>query len=93
MITSFGNKETEKLWLTGKARRMPHDVARRAMVKLQSLHSAENIERMGLPPANRLKKLSGSLKHFWSVRINDQWRLIFRFEDGDAFDVQVIDYH
>lgn len=72
---------------------MAQDVARRALIKLQTLHAAENVERMGLPPANRLKKLSGSLKNFWSVRINDQWRLIFRFEDGDAHDVQIIDYH
>lgn len=93
MIISFGNKETETIWLTGKSRRMPADMVKRALVKLQSLHSAENVERMGLPPANRLKKLGGDLKGFWSVRINDQWRLIFRFEDGDAHDVEIVDYH
>jgi toxin HigB-1 len=93
MIVSFGNKETEMLWLTGKNRRLPTDVTRRALVKLQSLHSAENIERMGLPPSNRLKKLGGDMKDFWGVRINDQWRLIFGFRDGDAFDVEIIDYH
>lgn len=93
MIISFGDKETATLWTTGKSRRLPQDVARRALGKLQSLHWAENVERMGLPPANRLKKLGGDLKDFWSVRINDQWRLIFRFLDGDAFDVEIVDYH
>lgn len=93
MIVSFTDKETENLWLTGKSRKLPRDVLRRALAKLQSLNSAENIERMGLPPANNLKKLSGDYKDYWSVRINDQWRLIFRFIDGDAFDVQIIDYH
>lgn len=93
MIVTFGNKETGLLWATGKNRRLPPDVARRALAKLQSLHVAENVERMGLPPSNRLKKLSGSLKDFWSVRINDQWRLIFKFNDGDAFNVEIIDYH
>lgn len=93
MIISFGDKDTETLWTTGSNRRLPHDVARRALSKLQSLNVAETIERMGLPPANRLKKLSGELKSFWSLRINDQWRLIFQFRDGDAYDVEIIDYH
>ena len=93
MIVSFGNKETEILWRTGVNRKLPPDVVRRALAKLQSLNSAENVERMGLPPANQLKKLSGEYKHFWSVRINSQWRLIFRYEDGDALDVQILDYH
>jgi proteic killer suppression protein len=93
MIIGFGNKETEALWLTGRNRRLPAAVIRRALIKLQSLNSAENVERMGLPPSNNLKKLNGDLKDFWSVRINDQWRLIFRFNDGDAYDVEMIDYH
>lgn len=93
MIVSFGNKETEGLWLTGKSRRLPPDVARRAFAKLQSLHVAETVEEFRVPPSNRLKKLIGDLKDFWSLRINDQWRILFRFEDGKAYDVEIIDYH
>jgi toxin HigB-1 len=93
MIMSFADRETERLWLTGKNRRLPSEVAHRALAKLQSLNVAENIDRMGLPPANRLKKLSGDMKDYWSIRINNQWRLIFRFHKGDAYDVAILDYH
>ena len=93
MIISWGNKETEALWETGKNRRLPPEVIKRALVKLQSLHAAENIERMALPPANHLEKMDHDLQGFWSVRITDQWRLIFRFIDGDALDVAVLDNH
>lgn len=93
MIVSFGNKDTETLWLTGKCRRLPPDIARRALIKLQMLHASEQVEPMGLVPSNRLKKLAGELKDYWSVRLNDQWRLIFRFKDGNALDVEIVDYH
>jgi proteic killer suppression protein len=66
---------------------------KRGLVKLQSLHAAENVNRMALPPENHLEKLGGDLEGYWSVRITDQWRVIFRFIDGDAFDVAITDYH
>jgi proteic killer suppression protein len=93
MIRSWGNKETEQLWLTGKSRRLPPETIKRAFVKLQSLNAAPSVEHMGLPPANRLESLSGDLAGYWSIRINEQWRLVFRFVEGDAFDVAIVDYH
>ena len=93
MIRSWGSKETEQLWLTGKSRSLPPDTLKRALVKLQSLHAAPSVEQMALPPANRLESLGADLGGLWSVRINDQWRVIFRFVDGDAFDVAIVDYH
>jgi proteic killer suppression protein len=93
MIKRFGNRETEELWRDGKSRRIPPDICRRAFAKLQFLDSAENVQLMNLAPGNRLKKLSGELANFWSLRINNQWRVMFRFVGTDAFDVQIIDYH
>jgi proteic killer suppression protein len=93
MIISWGDRETESLWETGRSRRLPTEIIKRALAKLQSLHAAENVERMALPPANHLERMDYDLHGFWSVRINNQWRLIFRFIDGDAFDVRILDYH
>lgn len=93
MIQRFANSETEQLFTSGKSRRLPPDILRRAMMRLTQLDAATQLEDLRLPLSNRLERLSGDLENYWSVRINDQWRLCFRFIDGDAFDVAIIDYH
>ena len=93
MIRSFSDKEAERLFNTGRARRLPRDIWSRALMRLQHLHFANRVEDLRSPPSNRLEALKGDRAGQWSIRINDQWRLCFRFGDGDAFDVSLVDYH
>jgi proteic killer suppression protein len=93
MIQTFADKETERLFATGRSRRLPHDILRRAVTRLAHLHAATNPEDLREPLSNRLEPLSGDRAGQWSIRINDQWRLCFRFENGHAFDVEIVDYH
>lgn len=93
MIRSFSSKDAEQLFATGVARRLPADIVRRAVMRLAQLDAAARIEDLREPPSNRLEALAGSRAGQWSIRINDQWRLCFRFEAGDAFDVEIVDYH
>ena len=93
MIESFANAETERLFATGKSRRLPPDILRRAMMRLMQLDAAADIEDLRLPPSNRLEALSGKRAGQWSLRINDQWRRCFRFVRGNAQDAEIIDYH
>ena len=93
MIRSFADKETESLFTTGRSRRLPQSILRRAMTRLYQLHFAKRIEDLREPPSNRLETLKGDRGGQWSIRINDQWRVCFRFEDGDAFNVEIADYH
>ncbi len=93
MIESFANTETERLFASGKSRRLPPDILRRAVMRLTQLDAATVAEDMRQPPSNRLEALGGKRAGQWSVRINDQWRVCFRFESGNAFDVEIVDYH
>lgn len=93
MIRSFADTPTEQLFATGKSRRLPPDILRRALMRLAQLHAATELEDLRLPPSNRLEALKGDRAGYWSMRINDQWRVCFRFESGDAFDVEIVDYH
>ncbi|ODS95932.1 MAG: plasmid maintenance system killer [Lautropia sp. SCN 69-89] len=93
MIRSFADPETERFFGTGRAARMPPEIRRRAAMRLGQLNAATRIDDLRMPPSNRLEALKGDRAGQWSVRINDQWRLCFRFEDGDAFDVEIVDYH
>lgn len=93
MIRSFASKETETLFITGKARRLPPDILRRAVMRLTQLDAATRIEDLRLPPSNHLESLTGDRQGQWSIRINAQWRLCFRFEGGDAFELEIVDYH
>lgn len=93
MIVSFGDRDTKLFWQSGKSRRLPPKIVDRAFAKLQSLHVSKDVQEMALPPGNRLERLRGDLAGFWSVRINNQWRLIFRFMGQDALDVSIVDYH
>ena len=93
MIESFADAETRKLFESGKSRRLPVEILKRAVMRLTQLHAAQAIEDLRFPPSNRLESLSGGLTGFWSLRINAQWRLCFRFEQGAALDVEIVDYH
>jgi len=93
MIRSFADKETEQLFATGHSRRLPQTILRRALGRLQHLDLAAHPEDLAIPPSNRLEALRGDRSGQWSIRINDQWRICFRFEEGHAFDVEIIDYH
>jgi len=93
MIRSFADKATETLWVTGRLRRLPPEIARRALRKLSAVDAADRVEVLRVPPGNRLHSLTGDRAGQHAVRINDQWRVCFRFEDGDAYDVQICDYH
>ena len=93
MIRSFADKETESLFRTAKSRRLPPDILRRAILRLNQLEHTTSVDELRFPPANRLEALHGDRQGQWSIRINSQWRVCFRFMDSDVFDVQVIDYH
>lgn len=93
MIRSFADKETETLFSTGKSRRLPPELLRRALLRLNQLDCATALDDLRLPPSNRLEALKGDRAGQWSIRINDQWRLCFCFEDGDASHVEIADYH
>ena len=93
VIRTFGDSETERFYTTGRSRRLPTEIRTRAAMRLIQLNAATRIEDLRLPPSNRLEPLRGDRAGQWSVRINNQWRLCFRFEGGDAFDVEIVDYH
>lgn len=93
MIKSFNDDESERFYITGKSRKIPSTIHKVALRKLDYLNSAVTVEDLKIPPANRLEKLKGDLQAFYSIRINKQYRIIFRFEDGDAYDVKITDYH
>jgi proteic killer suppression protein len=93
VIRTFGDSETERFYTTGQSRRMPPQIRKRSAMRLIQLNAAVQIEDLLLPPSNRLEQLRGNRAGQWSIRINDQWRVCFRFENGDAFDVEIVDYH
>ena len=93
MIKSFGNKETEKIWNGIRSKKLPDDIQQIARRKLRMLNNAVTIQDLRVPPANRLEKLKGDLAEYYSIRINQQWRIIFYWEQDRAYDVKIIDYH
>ena len=93
MIISFGSKETEKIWNGERTKRIPLEIQQIGRRKLRMLNNSQNIMDLSIPPSNKLEKLSGKLKEFYSVRINDQWRIIFKWENSHASEVEIIDYH
>lgn len=93
MIKSFADQRTQELYISGTARRFPSDVAKRATRKLEYIDLAIRLEDLSVPPGNRLHALEGDRKGQYSISVNDQWRICFRFVDGDAYDVEVCDYH
>ncbi|MBK6430440.1 MAG: type II toxin-antitoxin system RelE/ParE family toxin [Anaerolineae bacterium] len=93
MIQSFADDETEYFYTTGRSRRLPTEIRARAAMRLTQLNASTRIEDLHLPPSNRLEALRHDRSGQWSIRINDQWRVCFRFENGDAIDVEIVDYH
>ena len=93
MIVSFNCKETEKLFRGRFSRKLPQNIQRVAARKLEQLHAATIIDTLRVPPGNRLEALSGDRAGQHSIRINDQWRLCFIWRDGNAIDVEIVDYH
>ncbi|WP_297926363.1 type II toxin-antitoxin system RelE/ParE family toxin [Metallibacterium sp.] len=93
MIRNFADKEAEKIWNGTPSRRLPADLQTVARRKLRMLNNAENLNDLRVPPANRLEALKGDRRGQYSIRINDPWRICFRWADGDAHDVQIVDYH
>jgi proteic killer suppression protein len=93
MIKSFADKRTQELYATGTAKRFPPDVVQRARRRLEYLDLASRLEDLKEPPSNRLHGLEGDRKGQYSISINDQWRICFVFHDGDAYDVEICDYH
>jgi toxin HigB-1 len=92
MIRSFGDKATQALFQDEVVRQF-RGIARPAKRKLEAVNAASRLEDLTVPPSNRLEKLRGDLKELYSIRINDQWRVIFRWIDGEAHDVRIGDYH
>jgi proteic killer suppression protein len=93
VIRSFRDKETERVFNRLPARRLPSDITRAARRKLLILNAAEKLSDLRIPPGNRLEKLSGDRRGQHSIRINERWRICFRWRDGDAYDVEIVDYH
>ena len=93
MIKSFGNKETERIWIGERVKKLSLQIQEIGRRKLRMLNNAVDLNDLKVPPANRLEKLSGNLKAFYSIRINDQWRIIFKWNSGNATEVEIIDYH
>jgi len=93
VIKSFRNKETEKIYSREASLKLPRDIQQVALRKLRMINNAKNINDLRIPPANRLEKLSGNREGQHSIRINDQWRICFVWREGDAYDVEITDYH
>jgi proteic killer suppression protein len=93
MIISFGNSDTEKIWEGIRVKGLPLEIQEVERRKLRMIHNSTGLLDLRIPPSNRLEKLSGNLKSFYSIRINDQWRIIFKWLQNNAHEVEIIDYH
>jgi len=93
VIRGFRDEETERLFIREGSRKLPEDIQKFALRKLAILDAAETLQDLAIPPGNRLEKLAGDRAGQHSIRINDRWRICFRWSDGDAYDVEIADYH
>lgn len=93
MIISFGDKDTRKIWDGERVKNLPPELQEIARRKLRMLNNSQNLMDLRIPPSNKLEKLKGNLKEFYSIRINDQWRIVFKWNNGSASEVEIIDYH
>ncbi len=93
MIKSFKGKETEKVYSREGSNKLPRDIQQVALRKLRMINNAKNLNDLRIPPANRLEKVKGTREGQYSIRINDQWHICFNWQEADAYDVEIIDYH
>ena len=93
MIISFGNSETEKVWSGERVKGLSKEIQEIGRRKLRMLNNSVDLADLRIPPSNRVEKLSGKLKEFYSIRINNQWRIVFKWNAGNASNVEIIDYH
>jgi proteic killer suppression protein len=93
MLKSFGDKISEKIWNGIRSEKLPKEIQDVARRKLRMIHNAQDVNDLRIPPANRLEKLKGDLKEFYSIRINNQWRIIFKWINNDAYEIKIVDYH
>ena len=93
MILSFGSKDTQKIWDGSRVKKPAGELQEVARRKLRMLNNSQNIIDLKIPPSNNLEKLKGALREYHSIRINDQWRIIFKWNNGNASEVDIIDYH
>ena len=93
MIRGFKDKETQNVFERRRSRKLPSDIQQVALRKLRMLNRAETLQDLRVPPANRLERLVGDREGQYSIRVNDQWRICFVWQDGDALDVEIVDYH
>ncbi len=93
MIISFGTKETEKIWNGERVKKIPFEIQKIGRRKLRMLHNSQDLKDLKIPPSNKLEKLTGKLKEYYSIRINDQWRIVFNWKDNNSYEVRIMDYH
>jgi proteic killer suppression protein len=93
MIVSFGSKDTAKIWQGERVKRIPIEIQMVGRRKLRMINNSMSLSDLRIPPSNHLEKLSGRMLDYSSIRINDQWRIIFKWEDNQALEVEIVDYH
>jgi toxin HigB-1 len=93
MILSFGNNDTKSIWDGIRVKNLPLEIQSVGRRKLRMLNNSQTIADLKIPPSNRLEKLSGKLDGFYSIRINDQWRIVFKWNEGQSEEVEIVDYH
>ncbi len=93
MIVSFGSKETERIWNGERVKNLPLEIQQVGRRKLRMLNNSQNLKDLRIPPSNKLEKLSGKMSEFYSIRINDQWRIVFMWDGANASEVSIMDYH
>ncbi len=93
MVKSFGDKESEKIWNGIRSKKLPNEIQDVARRKFRMINNAQHVNDLRIPPANRLEKLKGDLHEFYSIRINNQWRIIFKWINNDAYETRIVDYH
>ncbi len=93
MLTSFGDKDTKKIWEGERVKGLSTEIQEMARRKLRMLNNSQDLADLQIPPSNRLEKLKGNFKEFYSIRINNQWRIIFKWNNGNADEIEIIDYH
>ena len=93
MVKSFGDRETEKIWNGLRSKKLPNEIQETARRKLRMINSSQDVVDLRIPPANRLEKLKGDLQDWYSIRINNQWRIVFKWIANDAYEASIVDYH